>query len=416
MLEPFPKVSIPIAFIANYYSPALIVDNDITTQCVLPNQLRKFGFRGTESAFNGEKARICLATRPRLGLIILDLSMPQLDGIAVIKDIARFHPCSSIILLSSLDENLLRTARRLAESYGLRVLAAHEKPLEREKLLELLSDGFCARKIEIRENYEVARTFQPSKAIILSSLPSIDLYFQPKICLLTSEIIGCEALARLILDFGGAPRVLPPDYFIPYFEKEKKMTELTTLVVRKSLDSLKYFLEEKININMSINLSMHDMASSSLHDFLEAETRARSISPEQVTLEVTETSFSQNMNASMETARRLRLLGFSVSIDDFGAGLSDIKHLRQLPFDELKIDRAVVRGAVNDRKAFTILETSVDLAKSHKLKVVAKGIESEVERNLVSDLGGEIGQGFLFCRAEPKEKIVDWYFDAARYS
>lgn len=408
MIVPKPKVSVPVELIANYYSPALIVDNDELVQKILPSQLHQFGFRSIESAFDGEQARACLASRSQIGLTILDLSMPRLDGIAIIKDIAYFHPACAIIILSSLDENLLRTVRLLAESYGLKVLAAREKPLKKQDLLELLSEGFCSSRIDVRHDQVPGGKFRPTKMTILNSLPNLVLHFQPKISLRTGETVGCEALARLVFEGEQETHILTPDHFIPHFENAGRMTELTTLVVKQALDGLLFFKANGIDINMSINLSMHDLELPSFPGFIEREIKNRSISPEQVTLEITETSLSKNMKACMETASRLRLLGCSVSIDDFGTGFSSLKQLRQLPFNELKIDESFVGDALDDTGAHAIVESCIGIAEAFGLKVVAEGIETEAERNLVLGLGCEVGQGFLFCEAKPKEHFIDW--------
>lgn len=401
------KVSIPIAFIANYYAPALIVDNDISNHRELLSHLSNFGFQGTEFANDGFNARVCIAARPRLGLLIIDLATPKLDGIAIIKDIALFHPNCSIILLSALDANLLQNARVLAESLGLDVLAVHKKPLEKEKLHALLSDGIGSKKIKIRKDHQTASIFQLSKAHILRSLPNVELHFQPKICLRTREVIGCEALVRLALYFGETPRILPPNYFIHHFEVANRMKELTAVVVEKSLDGLKYFRDQGMDIGMSINLSAHDIESRSFPSFIENKTKSRSLHPDQITLEITVQSLSQNLDACQASAKQLRKLGFNVSIDGVGARFNNFNQL--LPFNEVKLDRAFIRDSLNYAEAFTALESSIDMAKDHLLNIVAVGIESEEERNIVSNLGGDIGQGFLFSRPQPMDKFVEWH-------
>jgi EAL domain-containing protein (putative c-di-GMP-specific phosphodiesterase class I) len=397
-----------LQWISNYYSPALIVDDDNATQHILTSYLNNLGFNETKTSHTGDQANTYLASGVHIGLIILELSTPHIDGIALIKDIALYQPDTSIIILSAYDKGMRRTAKLLAESYGLRVLDALAKPLKKRELYNVLVSGLGANFEHALVESDTSASIYPTKEEILSSFSNIHMHFQPKISLATGELVGCEALARMSAEVSGEVRLLTADYFIPYFEMEGRMAMLSESIIEKSLDALVVFQAAGLHISMSINLSMHDLEYSSLPDFVYEQICRRSLRPNSIILEITETSLSQSLSTCMETVSRLRLLGLNVSIDDFGTGFSSLKQLRDFPFNELKIDRSFIKDAVNDEGAKAIITACIGIAAAFNMQTVAEGIESKEQYDLLLNLGCDIGQGYLIATPLSQSNFLAW--------
>jgi EAL domain-containing protein (putative c-di-GMP-specific phosphodiesterase class I) len=159
---------------------------------------------------------------------------------------------------------------------------------------------------------------------------------------------------------------------------------------------------------MSVNLSVENLATLSLPERLLKIAKEQGADPRRMTLEVTESRLMGNLATSLEVLGRLSLAGFRLSMDDFGTGYSTLEKLKQLPFDELKVDRAFVSGAATDTVARTILRSSIELGHALGLTVVAEGIESRAELDLLAGLGCDEIQGYYFSRPMPAADFPNW--------
>jgi EAL domain-containing protein (putative c-di-GMP-specific phosphodiesterase class I) len=133
------------------------------------------------------------------------------------------------------------------------------------------------------------------------------------------------------------------------------------------------------------------------------------VAPEQVTFEIKEDSVVGPSDRPMPTLRRLRDLGVRLSVDDFGTGYSSLSYLRRLPVHEVKIDRTFVQGMATDPGDLAIVRAVVALSLQFGLTVVAEGVESELTLELLKEMGCEVGQGFLFSRPLPYERLEAWF-------
>ena len=138
---------------------------------------------------------------------------------------------------------------------------------------------------------------------------------------------------------------------------------------------------------------------------------AAKLEPQRIVLEVTESRISQDPSALLDIITRLRLKRFELSIDDFGTGFSNLQQLQRLPFSELKIDQAFVTGAAKDDTARSILESSASLAKKLNLRIVAEGVETQEDWDMIAGVGCDLAQGYLIARPMPGEEIPGWHKD-----
>jgi len=233
----------------------------------------------------------------------------------------------------------------------------------------------------------------------------METYFQPKVDVNTREVVGVEALVRWIHPSEG---VISPGLFVPLAEDNNLIGELTLAVCKQALRHAVEFRQQGYDHNIAINISGDALNDLSWPDEMTTEIEACGLEASQITLEITESRLMEHISVALEILSRLSLKRFNLSIDDFGTGYSSMEQLQRIPFSELKIDRAFVRGASEEASARAILESSVLLAKNLDMKVVAEGVETEEDWNLVTELGCDQVQGYYIARPMPADQLYEW--------
>ncbi|GAB2499390.1 EAL domain-containing protein [Arenimonas alkanexedens] len=334
-------------------------------------------------------------------VVLVDLDMPGMDGVEFIGIVAQERLAHSIAVVSAMEPALLHTVQVMAKASGLRVLGCIEKPLTPGKLTTVLSlyeapatDGQAALDIEVT----------PEQARDALSRGEILPWFQPQAEFGNGKIIGVEALARWRLADG---RMVPPTVFVPVMEAAGLIHELTNLMLVQSCAWWKRWKARDLDLKISVNVSAQNLSGPEVADRYEAVLREHGLSPDQMVLEITESSLMSDTARGLGLLARLRLKGFGLSVDDFGTGYSSLSQLSQIPFSELKIDRDFVSGSPTQPRKRAMIETSVDLARKLDLKVVAEGVETVEEWQLLAQLGCDFAQGYLISPPVPGEQLPD---------
>ena len=159
---------------------------------------------------------------------------------------------------------------------------------------------------------------------------------------------------------------------------------------------------------IAVNLSPRTIVDHALPERVAAMLAEHGVPAEMLTLEIAEDGVIGEMDRPLPTLRRLDALGVRLSVDDFGTGYSSLSYLRRLPVDEVKIDRSFVQGMATDPGDLAIVRAIVDLARHFDLQVVAEGVESELTLSLLLEMGCDVGQGFLFSRPLPYDRLEAW--------
>jgi diguanylate cyclase (GGDEF)-like protein len=221
----------------------------------------------------------------------------------------------------------------------------------------------------------------------------IEPYFQPLVQLETSQVLGYEILARWPHPERG---LIPPDQFIHVAEETGLIGELTLNILgRACRESLNWPGAPRISLNIS-PVQLRDAA---LPQKLLAILAQNGFPPQRLEVEITENALVSDFEAARLILISLKNQGVHIALDDFGTGYSSLRHLRELPFDVLKIDRSFVHSMTDSEDAHTLVKTIVALAKNLGLGVTAEGIESVEHAEALQALGCELGQGFLYGRA-----------------
>jgi diguanylate cyclase (GGDEF)-like protein len=230
----------------------------------------------------------------------------------------------------------------------------------------------------------------------------IVLFYQPILDLATGLVTGAEALARWRHPSRG---VLPPAAFLGLIADAGLMGPFTMDVLDQALLQQSRWSMAGYDVRVSVNISAASLRDDELPDKIAALIARRGVNPNRVTLEITEDSFITDPEQALLVLERLRALGVELSIDDFGTGFSSLTYIRRLPVRELKLDRTFLTSAPQDERAVSIIRSTVDLAHSLGLRIVAEGIENLDALALVDDLGCDGAQGFLIGRPVPAEEL-----------
>ncbi len=371
----------------------MLVDDEPSILDLASRFLEKMGYcnitscQSAQSALEKFREDTCF-----YDIIICDLNMPEMSGVEFLKHLSKEGYYGSIILLSGEDERILEIAKEIAKARNLNVLGYISKPFKRESL-ELLLSQYSPRAKQISDplldeiSEEELRAGMDGDELLIA--------FQAKTDISTDKIIGVEALARWNHSERG---LLPPYTFIPLAERCQLIDELTYNIYRKTLSQIRAWLDKDIFLKVSINISVNSFTTDGFVEFLIQTAKEYNVEPELITLEVTESQIMEDMLDCLEKLIQLRMIKFGLSIDDFGTGHSSMSQLKNIPFTELKIDRAFVNGACEDPTARKILESSVDLAKKLGMYTVAEGVETKEELKLVENIGCDQMQGYLVAK------------------
>jgi len=348
-------------------------------------------------------------------IVILDLQMPEKDGIEIMRELASLNIKPHFILVSGFDERVLHSAKQLAESKQLNVITTLSKPFKAKVFIELIKQTHteCLEKckksdISESESHSDQTTIDELKLAIRKH--QLTVYFQPQVCFKQGDLQGAEILVRWQHPTRG---LLKPEYFIPLAEKHHLMNLLTEEILMLAIKEYKKVLASGLNVKVSINLSAQNVNDLSMPEKLEALIKSNHIDPGSIVLEITESALMNKTSDSLDILNRLRMKGFSLSIDDFGTGYSSLVKLYQAPFTELKIDQHFITRSVIDSDASAISKICIMLAKELNMKTVAEGIESKEIWNQLKALDCDIAQGDFIAEPMPTDDFIQWVKDSA---
>lgn len=251
----------------------------------------------------------------------------------------------------------------------------------------------------------------PRKLALLSELrravtdDELVMHYQPSVDLLGSTVLGVEALVRWQHPVEG---LLAPNEFIPLAEGSGFIHELTTHVLNLSLDQAARWAAAGTPLVVSVNISARCLLDSTLPETVRQALNRTGVPADLLMLEITESAFMADPVRAGEVIRRLHDLGVHLSIDDFGTGYTSMSYLRDLPVDELKIDRSFVMRMLRDTKDAVIVRTSIDLAQRLGLRAIAEGVEDDATWRALQALDCDAARGYLFSRPVPAAELDTW--------
>jgi diguanylate cyclase (GGDEF)-like protein len=236
------------------------------------------------------------------------------------------------------------------------------------------------------------------------------LAYQPVVELATARPVGCEALLRWDSPVHGS---VSPAEFIPIAEERGLIQGIGLWVLREACLCAEQWRRAGHPLRVSVNVSAVQLRDANFADRVATVLAETRLPPALLELEVTETAVMANLAEATHQLRQVRALGVSVALDDFGTGYASLELVRELPLDKLKLDRSFVTGAEVDTRRQLIVATVIRLARDLHLGVVAEGVETVQQRDLLLDLQCPSGQGYLYSRPVRHDALLSWFQNGA---
>lgn len=312
--------------------------------------------------------------------------------------------------------NVLDEAFQVRCSIGIAV--SPEDADSPEDVLKCADIALNRAKVEGRDRYkryegtytdDIQKRFQILRDLrVAMDLEELDIYYQPQIDLRTGDLKGAEALIRWWRygDNGAGGHFVSPNDFIPVAEQSGLILPLGEWIMRQACKTAKSWSDDGLgDLSVAVNMSGHQFLEKDVVSKIEKTIVETGIKPHQLEIEVTESVFMEDTDHSVKMLKAIQGLGVQIAIDDFGTGYSSLSYLQRFPMDKLKIDRAFVRHLDEQHDNLVLTRTIIALCKTMGLKVVAEGVESKAEQQILIDEGCDFVQGFRYSAPLPEIKF-----------
>jgi EAL domain-containing protein (putative c-di-GMP-specific phosphodiesterase class I)/AmiR/NasT family two-component response regulator len=339
-------------------------------------------------------------------LVILDLEMPYIDGIQVMRYLANMDDPPALILMNEGDPSILFAAEKLGQAHKLRVLASIRKPLDSKSFFpaikKALSTFHLPRTTEVKNQQYIGDHQSLVRAL---DNDEFELHYQPQVTISGRRLSGIEALIRWNHPDHG---LIYPDTFLPVVENNGLIDDVTGWVLENATRQAARFYREGMKVNVSVNVSAINIRALTFPEQLSSMLTNHDMDPSHLMLEITESALMGEVVTSLDILTRTRLRGIRLSIDDFGTGYSSLQQLHRAPFSELKIDRSFVANIRHDAEARSIVKICAMLGRELGMSTIAEGVEDEQTLSILTDLGCDIVQGYLIASPMPVDSLCEW--------
>lgn len=381
----------------------LVLDDESFMLKLLSRVLSNLGYTSVTLCDSGRAALERITDVDAVpNVILLDLNMPEMDGIEFVRHLVDRHYPGSLILVSGEDERILQTTVKLVRAHKIPILGYLHKPVKPDALSALLEE-WAPPSADIAGLTK--KVYTPDELHAAIDGGQLVNYYQPKVAVATGQVVGVETLVRWRHPVDG---IVYPDQFISVAEAAGLIDALTKAVFAEAMAQAKAWQEMQLPLRIAVNVSMDNLASLDFLNFVAERATREGIAPQNVVLEVTETRLMQDTRAPLEILTRLRLKRFRLSIDDFGTGHSSLAQLRDIPFDELKIDQGFVHRAGTDETLRAIYDASLSLARQLNMEVVAEGVQDRDDWDLLRRTGCDLAQGAFVSSPMHAADLPGW--------
>ncbi|WJO23432.1 EAL domain-containing protein [Pseudomonas soli] len=378
----------------------LIVEDHPFQHMYLQHLFNELGAFKLEAARDGQEALERLRQQ-NFDLVLTDLLMPGMDGVQFIQHLTGLPHKPGLAIMSAASRRMLMAASLVAKNLGVDVLGLISKPVEPAALRSLIDQLLLRQQATVQAK---PATLEFNRQTLVDALNkhSFQAWFQPKKSLHNGRIVAAEALVRWMHPEQG---VLLPSAFLPTLNAFGLEERLLWVMLKQAMDAQTRWREQGYDIPVSINLPTHLLNSHDLADRLLEFVLHHQGMPGKLCFELMECSVPEDLSNFYAGACRLRMKGFGLSQDDFGKGYSSYMSLVSTPFTELKIDRALVQRCDESESLSSALASIVALGRKLGLTVVAEGVETPQELELLRKVDCNQVQGFLISHAVSAEQF-----------
>lgn len=263
----------------------------------------------------------------------------------------------------------------------------------------------CFYEEHMEQDVQRAVELQRDLRRALDTGAGLSLHYQPKIDGKTGQVTGAEALLRWKHPERGD---ISPVEFIPIAERFGLIARLGEWVIDESCRQINAWMRIGLRMRLAINLSVHQLRQADLAERIQAALQKHGVPPELITFEVTESAAMEDVQASMRVFEKLSSIQVRLSIDDFGTGYSSLSYLRKLPARQIKIDRSFVQDLEKEEDARSVVKAVIKLSHALGLEVVAEGVETQAQQDILRELGCDQLQGFLYAKPMAPQVLQMW--------
>lgn len=338
--------------------------------------------------------------------------------------VALYRNTNNNDLLTRLNQMFQSAQSQVMEKTGLQIYiiaGAYELTGESSSIMAALDRALLAQKTIKNKAYytsnlvafydntlrEEMQTRQYVETHMVEALDNgeFKVFYQPKVCTETGEIVGAEALVRWIRPDG---EMISPGKFVPVFEQNGFITDMDFAIYRSAIADIKRWMRDGKKIpTISLNVSRQHMRDETFPDKICALVDNLGVPRNMIELEITESMLTENMNRLLDIMTRLKEAGFRISVDDFGSGYSSLNLITLLPFDTLKIDGGFFLRNDLTEKNKAVITSVVELAKNLKLTTVSEGVETDEQVTFLRELGCDMIQGYYYYKPMPVSNFED---------
>jgi len=382
----------------------LVLEDEPFQRLVTVTALEKNLAMPVLQAADGAEAVAILAASTHVDILLCDLKMSGMDGLAFLRHASNSAKVRAVVLCSELDAVLRQTAISMIHCLGLTLLGDLGKPFNLVDFSQLVKRYRALGNVAPRplESTELASFADIQRAL---NNGEFEAYYQPKVTLEGQKLVGAEVLARWAHPQWG---VLAPAHFLPVMETHGLIEQMFWHLFEQGLSLRQRLASQGVAIELAFNLHPAQLACRKLTEKITELLKRYQVAAPSVMFEITESGLIRVPASSLENLARLRMLGCGLAMDDFGAGYSSLARLSDLPFNQIKLDRAFVLQMQHRPRNAAIISCAVALAKALDMSLVIEGVETAEQQACLIELGASVAQGFLFARPMPERHFITY--------
>jgi len=384
----------------------LVVEDHEFERNMIVKMLHDMGAKAVYAASDGNEALTLMkGMRGGIDIVLSDLDMPGMDGIEFIRRLGLEWKGTAVIIASGVASTLLSSVEALAIAYGVEVLDTIQKPVTPQRLEHVIAHYQPSRPAPVAYERH-ALSFVLEEIVDGLEKNQFEPFFQPQVEIASGNVVGAEALARWRHPQLG---IVPPEVFIGPLEGAGRIDTLMRCMLAKAAAACRTFQEKGYDeATVSVNVSQTSLQDVTLADKIAEIVVSHGVEPRQMILEITQSPGVRDFASILDNLSRLRLKGFGIAIDEYGTGYSPLEQLTRAPVTELKIDQSFVNNASRPELAREIMGSNLEMARKLTVEVVAMGVETRENWDMLRELQCDIAQGFYIAPPMAQSRYLQW--------